>query len=44
MEIIGEFASDEQCPIVREWRDTRVFSIFAGTNEIMKNIIAKSMV
>jgi acyl-CoA dehydrogenase len=43
MDIVGDFASDEQCPIVREWRDFRVMTIFAGTNEIMKGIIAKSM-
>lgn len=43
MDIVGDFALDEQCPIVREWRDLRVTTIFAGTNEIMKGIIAKSM-
>ena len=43
MDIIGGFAVDEQCPIVREWRDMRVLTIFAGTNEIMKGIIAKSL-
>lgn len=43
MDIVGNFASDEDCPLVREWRDIRVSTIFAGTNEIMKGIIAKSM-
>ncbi len=43
MDIVGNFASDEACPLVREWRDIRVSTIFAGTNEIMKGIIAKSM-
>jgi len=43
MDIIGNFASDEDCPLVREWRDIRVSTIFAGTNEIMKGIIANSM-
>ena len=43
MELIGGFASDEQCPIVREWRDMRVLTILGGTNEVMKGIIAKSL-
>mmetsp|Transcript_8216 Transcript_8216/g.4358 ORF Transcript_8216/g.4358 Transcript_8216/m.4358 type:complete len:381 (-) Transcript_8216:1525-2667(-) len=43
LDIIGNFAADEKCPIVRDWRDIRVLTIFAGTNEIMKGIIAKSM-
>ena len=29
--------------LARSWRDTRVMSIFAGTNEIMKTIVAKMM-
>lgn len=43
MDIIGEFGTDEACPVVREWRDMRVLTIFAGANEIMKGIIAKSL-
>lgn len=43
MDIIGEPASDEACPIVREFRDMRVLTIFAGTNEIMKSIIARTL-
>jgi len=30
-------------PIAKAWRDTRLMSIFAGTNEIMKTIAAKFM-
>jgi len=29
--------------VERSWRDIRAFSIIGGTNEIMKNIIAKYM-
>jgi acyl-CoA dehydrogenase len=43
MDIVGNFATDEKCPLARELRDVRVTTIFAGTNEIMKGIIAKSM-
>lgn len=43
LDIIGDYAADEQCPVVRELRDFKVMPIFAGTNEIMKGIIAKSM-
>lgn len=43
MDLFGESAVLEKCPIVRAWRDVRVLSIFAGTNEIMKAIAAKFM-
>ena len=43
MEIVGSFAMDEKCPLERAFRDIQVTSIFAGTNEIMKGIIAKSL-
>ena len=41
--VLGEYAATESCPLVRGWRDLRVMSIFAGTNEIMKGIAAKFM-
>ncbi len=41
--LIGEQAITEACPIVRTFRDARVMTIFAGTNEIMKGITAKFM-
>lgn len=43
LDIIGSDGAYEDCPIVRQFRDTRVTSIFAGTNEIMKGIISKTM-
>jgi alkylation response protein AidB-like acyl-CoA dehydrogenase len=43
LDLFGDFGIFEECPIVRGWRDVRVMSIFAGTNEIMKNIAAKFM-
>ncbi|MCF8095060.1 MAG: acyl-CoA dehydrogenase family protein [Desulfobacteraceae bacterium] len=43
MDLIGSFGGEEDCPISRKWRDSRIMSIFAGTNEIMKGIIAKAM-
>jgi len=43
LDICGDFGMTEKCPIVRTFRDIRAFPIFAGTNEIMKNIVAKQM-
>ncbi len=43
MNMVGHHAAKEDCPIVRMWRDVRIHTIFAGTNEIMKSIIAKSL-
>jgi acyl-CoA dehydrogenase len=43
LSLVGDFAMTEKCPIVRLWRDIRVFSIFAGTNEVMKQIISKNL-
>jgi len=43
LDLCGEFATLEKCPLVRAWRDIRVTSIFAGTNEIMRSIAAKFM-
>lgn len=43
MDLVGSAASLETSPLVRQFRDNRVASIFAGTNEIMKGIIAKMM-
>ncbi len=43
LDLCGDFALLEKCPIVRAWRDAKIMTIFAGTNEIMKNIAAKYM-
>jgi alkylation response protein AidB-like acyl-CoA dehydrogenase len=43
LDLIGDVGGLESCPIVRTFRDVRVTPIFAGTNEIMKSIVAKSM-
>ena len=43
MDLVGQAAMLETCPIARAFRDVRVMSIFAGTNEIMKGIVAKFM-
>ncbi|CAB1075791.1 Acyl-CoA dehydrogenase [Olavius algarvensis Delta 1 endosymbiont] len=43
LDLCGDFALSEKCPIVRAWRDAKIMTIFAGTNEIMKGIAAKFM-
>jgi acyl-CoA dehydrogenase len=43
MDLHGAYGCCEAYPIARAWRDARVLSIFAGTNEIMKGIAAKFM-
>ncbi|BBO69808.1 acyl-CoA dehydrogenase [Desulfosarcina alkanivorans] len=43
LDIMGPEAAMESHDLARMFRDARVTSIFAGTNEIMKTIIAKTM-
>jgi acyl-CoA dehydrogenase len=43
LDFCGSFGILEKYPIAQAWRDVRVMSIFAGTNEIMKGIAAKFM-
>ena len=41
MDFCGNYGILEKNRIAQAWRDVRVMSIFAGTNEIMKSIAAK---
>ncbi len=43
LQLHGGYGYCDEYPISRAWRDTRVMRIFAGTNEIMKGIVAKFM-
>jgi len=43
LQLFGGYGYMEEYPICRAYRDARVQTIFAGTTEIMKMIIAKSM-
>lgn len=43
LDLMGPYGISEKYPMIRAWRDLRVMSIFAGTNEIMKGIVAKFM-
>ncbi len=43
LDLFGQGGTLETTPPVRAFRDVRVMSIFAGTNEIMKGIVAKFM-
>ena len=43
MDLVGDYATLENCPLARAFRDAKVTTIFAGTNEIMKGIAAKFM-
>ena len=43
LQLYGGYGYCEEYPIARAWRDIRVTKIFAGTNEIMKQIAARFM-
>ena len=43
LQLYGGYGYMEEYPICRAYRDARIQTIFAGTTEIMKIIIAKSM-
>lgn len=44
LQLHGGYGYMEEYPIARRYRDIGVSSIYAGTNEIMKSIIAKSII
>ena len=43
LDLWGNESMKDNSRVVRAWRDVRVMSIFAGTNEIMKSIVGKFM-
>ena len=43
LDLFGEFGCLEANPLAKAFRDARITTIFAGTTEIMKTIIAKSI-
>jgi acyl-CoA dehydrogenase len=43
MQLHGGYGYMEEYEIARRYRDIPVASIYAGTNEIMKTIIAKNL-
>ena len=43
LQLFGGYGYCEEYPIARAWRDIRITRILAGTNEIMKLIIAKAI-
>ncbi len=43
VQLHGGYGYCEEYAVARAWRDLRVMSIFAGTNEIMKEIVARFM-
>ena len=43
MQLFGGYGYMTEYPIARAWADARVQKIYAGTSEIMKEIIARSI-
>lgn len=43
LQLFGGYGYMTEYPIARAWADGRVQKIYAGTNEIMKEIIARSL-
>ena len=43
LQLHGGYGYMEEYPIARAWRDGRVQRIYGGTNEIMKEIVGRSL-
>jgi len=43
LQLHGGYGYCEEYPIARAWRDVRIMRIYAGSNEIMKVIIARTL-
>ncbi len=43
LQFFGGYGYMEEYPICRDYRDTRIITIFAGSTEIMKEIISRAM-
>ena len=43
MQILGEYGYTEDCPVERYYRDVRVTTIYEGTSEIQRLIIAREL-
>jgi alkylation response protein AidB-like acyl-CoA dehydrogenase len=43
LQLFGGYGYMEEYPIARAWRDARVQKIYGGTNEIMKEIVGRSL-
>ncbi len=43
LQLHGGYGYMEEYPIARAWTDLRISQIYAGTTEIMKEIIARSL-
>jgi alkylation response protein AidB-like acyl-CoA dehydrogenase len=43
LQLHGGYGYMDEYPVSKAWRDSRVQSIYGGTNEIMKEIIGRSI-
>ena len=43
LQLFGGYGYTDEYPISRFYRDARIQTIYAGTSEIMKEIVARSM-
>ena len=43
LQLHGGYGYMDEYPVSKAWRDARVQSIYGGTNEIMKEIIGRSL-